>query len=173
MNKLSYEYEWWSPDPRYQLPPRSTLARLKPIGLDTAYVEDLTSYFFRLADIHSFSPKSLAKNIIWRETRKNPTSGSGYGYTVWNKPSFNGIGKVPFTWTKLMTYFTKADNLDQLTFSSLNSFLPSKRLMSRKKRWCPLCYDEYNISHQLYSQLIWDVETISTCPKHGIKLVKI
>ena len=44
------------------IPPRSRLYRLESIGIGTPYVESLTSYITRLAEVHCVSLKAL---IMW------------------------------------------------------------------------------------------------------------
>lgn len=62
--------------------PRSVLHALEPFGLDTPYLESLTSYFCRLAHSHGMTAVQLARWILER-----------YGQAVpddfkWNQRNF-------------------------------------------------------------------------------------
>jgi hypothetical protein len=159
------DYEWW--EPLYQLPPRSILVPMKPMGLDSPYVESLSSYYLRLAYLHQLSPRGLAKYVILPALKI-----SNLERLDFYAPHFNGAGKIPDLWTQQLQRFTGLKNLNQLTFSSLNLLLPKMSLFTPKKRWCPACHDESSDVSEMYDRLLWCIGAVSACPKHGINLVE-
>jgi hypothetical protein len=157
------DYEWW--EPLYQLPPRSVLAPMKPMGLDSPYVESLSSYYLRLAHLHQLSPRGLANHLIVAENHNCNAQ-------VLFRPYFNGVGKMPEMWTMKLERLTGLKCLNQLTFSFLKFLLPKRHLCAAKKKWCPVCHDESIGFSEMYERLLWNVGTVTACPKHGIKLVE-
>ena len=165
MAQTNSDYEWW--EPLYQLPPRSVLVPMKPMGLDSPYVESLLSYYLRLAHLHQLSPRGLANHLILT-VAENPKCNN----RVLSKRNFNGVGKMPELWTMQLERLTGLKCLNQLTFSFLKFLIPNYNLCAAKKKWCPVCHDESVGFSEMYERLLWNVGTVTACPKHGIKLVE-
>lgn len=157
-------------NPEVRIPPRSVLASLKPMGLGTPLRESLASYYLTLAHVHHVSPKNLARGIVIPRLAEK-----GLLYKdvskLWKLSSFNGVGDVPEYWAKQLSGLTGQKDLIDLTLVPLRSCLSILRLMSDRKKWCPLCLSETAKSGRAYGQLLWEIEHPQACPKHGIKLV--
>lgn len=151
------------------LPARSVLYHLKPEGQGTPYRESLSSYFLRLADAHSVTPKILANELITPNIRNIRPSFLGRG-SIWKNGLFDGIGSVPEEWTGILSQLTGVVGLEDLTLIPMKSLFPSMKLVSQKKKWCPLCLNEGISNGTPYGQLLWSIEVVSACPKHKIKL---
>jgi hypothetical protein len=153
--------------PVITMPPRTTLARLLPVGLNTPFVENLSSYFIRLADLHHLSPRVLANYVVLNSL---PTS--KFDLVKFYKPRFNGVGKTPFKWTEVLGHLTGLETLWQLSLANLKSILPPTGLTFPIKRWCPMCYDDnYRSITPIYDKLLWDIAPATACPEHGIRLM--
>lgn len=162
---------WLHPNSEYEMPPRSTLARLEPVGLGSPFVESLTSYYLRLAYLHRLTPLVLSRSLILPKMKGFPLTPSTFKEPHWNMAMFSGANIKAHMWAKRLEELTGMDDLQQLTFSHLRNYIPSKYFMSKEKKWCPACYEEFIDSGQIYDQLLFEVDTVSACPKHGIKLV--
>jgi hypothetical protein len=86
------------------LPPRSRLYRLEPIGIGTSYVESLTSYIARLAEVHCVSLKALVMREIFPLQDQDFTKLDHYRQVskLWriNGPSLNGISSIARHWVR-------------------------------------------------------------------------
>lgn len=102
-------------------PPRSRLYSLPPEGIDTPFIESLTSYIYRLAWSYRVSPRILvAQEIIpyLSRTYHFQSSLSLLGaYCRSDAMSINGIGETAFDWSSTLTQLTKRENLRDLTLS--------------------------------------------------------
>jgi hypothetical protein len=150
-------YGWLQPDSRYQMPNRSILAGMVPMGLNTPYVESLSSYYLRLAHLHRLSPRVLAKDLIFPAIAKSESHGYGHQFH-WNWPYFNSVTKTAEVWTEQLERLTSLKILNQLSFFSLKGLIPAAELIHRKRRWCPFCLDESGNALEVYDRLLWDVK---------------
>ena len=157
-------------DPDVRIPPRSVLASLRPMGFGTPYRESLTSYYLTVAHVHHLSPKNLARGIVIPKMAENGRLYKNVS-KLWKLSSFNGIGEVPEWWAKQLSELTAQKDLIDLTLVPLRPWVSILRLMSNKKKWCPLCLSEATKDGRAYGQLLWEIEAVEACPKHGIKLV--
>src|SRR5258708_37289702 len=77
------------------LPERSRLYHLKPVGIDTPLVENLTSYIIRLAEAHCVLPKTLiTKEVLPLLTETGGPEGPAllsYGAVLANAQALNGM----------------------------------------------------------------------------------
>ena len=161
-------FEWWYPDPDCEIPKRTVLSSLPPIGLDTGYVESLSSYFFRLANLHHLSPRTLAEYLIIPHllTLKIKKEAAN-----WLTSNFNGIGKSSDEWASQLELLTDQNRIKELTLISLKSLLPAKKLLSQIKKWCPRCIEDSSQNGAGYGQLLWEIDDVKACPIHRIRLV--
>lgn len=157
--------------PDVRIPPRSALASLKPMGMGTPFRESLSSYYLELAHLHHLSPKTLARELIIPRIKGSPKQQSDDTFTVWKLPLFNGIGTVPEMWAKQLSELTGQKGLIDLTLIPLRPYTNMQRLTSRTKKWCPLCFSDAAQEGRVYGQLLWEMEAVKACPKHGIKLI--
>src|SRR6266487_6192346 len=77
---------------------RSRLYHLKPIGIDTPHVENLTSYIIRLAEEHCVLPKTLITKEVLpllteTGTLEEPALFS-YAAVLLNAQALNGMGSM-------------------------------------------------------------------------------
>jgi hypothetical protein len=167
------EDEWGldCPGTGFELPPRSPLIRLQPLGLGTPDRECLSSYFLRLADAHRLSPMMLAREILFPERIKEGVLRTNHFDCAWKRPFFNGIGVPCQVWVPRLKELTMVDGLERLTLGFLDR-LSTRGLVSAKSRWCPACFREDQERGIPYGRLIWCIEAVTCCPKHGNKLVE-
>jgi transcriptional regulator with XRE-family HTH domain len=160
-------YEHWSlaiPN----LPPRSRLYSLPPIGVGTPQVESLTSYVMRLAEAHAVSPGTLIRQEILSGLADGPKRPY---FTALH--SLNGMGLSFEQWVSLLEKLTVRSDLNVLTLLPWKSVFASAGILRRQRAWCIDCYQEYREHGQTaYDSLLWTIGPITVCPQHETFLQK-
>lgn len=158
---------------RPNLPPRSHLHCLDPVGVGTSEVECLTSYIVRLAESHSVSVESLCRwkilpNLlgqrvgILRQDRRVRTD--AIYRSSW---MLNGLNPTARAFTKALEILTLQTGLEKLTCAPWGTGVPSMFLSRKSLAWCPECYDEWREAGKgIYAPLSWTIKAVSVCVKH-------
>jgi len=153
-----------------ELPARTELVPLLPLGLGTMFVESLSSYFQRLADEHSVSPKLIAREFVLPRLGFNNRVGEVQTDRYWQSSFFNGMGDVPEQWCRILGDLTGVTSLRRLTLLPLRGLIGMYGSSSPTRRWCPRCLHEAEEIGHPYGQLLWGIGCVSACPKHGVRL---
>lgn len=153
------------------LPRRTALAPLKPLGLGTMQVESLSSYFQRLADQHSISPKLLAREFVLPRLGVNNRVGEVQADRYWRSSFFNTMGEVPLQWCRILGELTGVVGLRRMTLLPVHGLVGLWGCASEARRWCPRCLEASEADGQPYGQLLWEIGCVKACPTHGIPLV--
>jgi transcriptional regulator with XRE-family HTH domain len=155
----------------------SRLCDLEPVGMGSPMVESLTSYITRLADAHSVSPITLVINEIL--PRVNPPHVQQEGRSVSAQVSsvfresalLNGVAGGTQSWVVTLEQLTGRRDLRFLTLLTFSNVLPPRKLLRRKRAWCPLCYQKWRDAHLVvYEPLLWNVECVTACLHHDLPL---
>ncbi|GED72113.1 hypothetical protein BRE01_58150 [Brevibacillus reuszeri] len=154
-----------------QLPNRSILFHLEPMGMNTSHVESLTGYMIRLAEAHCVPLTKLYRKVIYPYINKK--------YLILNATVFfekcrtaNGLGVAATDLVYALSMLTKRDDLSNLTLINWNNFIPWNGLLRDYRVWCPLCFQELSDNGQtIYEQLIWKFKSIELCSIHQTRLV--
>lgn len=146
--------------------PRSTLHALQPMCRGTPEVENLLSYFCRLAVSHSISSSALsrliAERVGWQLAEKYE----------WHKGNLSGFGEAALNWSGALSALTGVEQLDRLTLLPWQDVISSSGLAAKQAHWCPECFaEDVSEGREPYFRLGWDVGSISVCHKHQIRLV--
>ncbi len=157
------------------IPPRSRLYHLEPIGVETPYVECLTSYITRLAEEHCVSVRDLVMREIFPAQGRVLTIAKHYHQLdhLWleGASSLNGTGPVARQWVETLETLTSCDSLRFLTMLTWSEVIALSRLVRLRKAWCPRCYDEWRQNHGvLYEPLLWTLDGVHICPRHRFEL---
>lgn len=145
--------------------PRSTLHALAPIGLDTAEVESLTSYFCRLAHSHGAKARDLA---AWTLNRFGEPIPDDY---KWYRRAFAGTSPESEQWSTWVAALTGVGGLDRMTLAPWRHLVSNCSLTSRVDRWCPQCFaDDMAANRPCYLRLSWDITPVTACARHKITL---
>ncbi|PYV43710.1 MAG: hypothetical protein DMG09_00235 [Acidobacteria bacterium] len=114
-DKAPMAYEKWDITPP-ELPPRSRLYHLEPIGVGTPLVESLTGYVARLAEAHCVSTGTLYRNEIDALTSKGNiftcTIERNAGYST---HTINGRGIHAMDFVRALESLTHRRDLHYLT----------------------------------------------------------
>ncbi len=161
--------ELWSPG-KLQLPERSRLHYLPPVGIGTPFVESLTSYIARLAESHSVFPGVLISKEITPYLKKifaKRLSSRRLRALFDRARALNGTGDMARDFVQALETLTLRSDLCFLTLLSCASILPSRGLFRAYKAWCPACYQKWHLFRQVvYEPLLWTIETVKVCPQH-------
>jgi len=162
-------YEEWDLSP-VQVPGRSILYALEPIGVGTAFVESLTSYIARLADAHCvFAGVLIYKMIVplmpgyTSEERQHPLfRADGYKSNL-----INGTGIRATVAVQSLEQLTGRSDLRALTLLIWTDVFPLRGLVRLVKAWCPACYEEWRREGKIiYDPLLWILQEVSICVRH-------
>lgn len=148
------------------VPERSRLYHMAPIGIGTPQVESLTSYLARLAEAHCTKlGKLLATEVaplIGRPVFQNTVDWTRDGHTL------NGVGEHPRRCVDILQRLTRQPNLKPLTFLPWSQVVDRSLLVRSRKAWCSSCFSDWRSQGQiLYEPLLWACEQVNVCPVHG------
>lgn len=172
-------YEAWDlniPD----IPPRTRLYPLEPIGKGTPLVEGLTSYILRLADAHAVPVGALVSHELahlgppcraggrWKERDRTQTP-----HVSLAAYSINGVEEGALRWVLALEAATLRNDLSQLTLLSFREFLCSLHLFRKVRAWCPSCLEGWRTSAStIYEPLLWSLRLVKVCPRHHCYLAE-
>lgn len=156
-----------------EIPPRSRLHSLEPMGLGTSQVESLTSYLIRLAESHCVTVTSLYQYELYPLVKKLRSSGEQAGsrqngHCLMNDMKLtNGGGSWAKTWVQAVEYSTLRSDLSLLTTLPWGSDLAWFCKLRESPAWCPDCYDDWwETGRVIYTPLIWMLRVVNVCTAH-------
>lgn len=169
-----------------QLPKRSHLYSLKPIGFGTPTVESFTSYLQRLAAAHGVSIASLIRykitplfiqsnqppdflkaddaiKMLINAWHREPALLQQQSAKFWLDRTQH-VSKVVAIVEKL----TARLDLSFLTLLQWHSWrLNFSHIFHTEQRWCSGCYQDWREAGKpIYNPLLWTIEPVSVCPVH-------
>ncbi len=181
MKSLYTEYEDWEPG-LVDLPSRSRLYPLTPVGIGTSQAESLTSYLMRLAAAHCLSPGTLYKQVIYPLVRaetappSRPLRLSSLAVIgiIRAAHSWNGAHQSTSNLVRTLERLTRVPGLRLLTWLPWEAVLASQLLMRRQRVWCPHCLSQWQGEGQtIYEPLLWTLQVVRICPTHDSPLVEV
>lgn len=152
------------------IPPRSRLYHLEPVGVGTPHVESLSGYASRLAGEHSTTLYYLFSEEVAPLIGKPGTISGRVSFASFSKAA-NGLG---VTATDLVEVFERLTLRRDLRFTTLlpwAGLISSKNLTRELRAWCPACYEEdAACSGKVYDQLLWQIQCVTACARHECRL---
>lgn len=161
----------WSSS-EWEMPPRSRLYSIRPLGESTAMVEALHSLVIRLAHAHVVKPAVLVKEEILRDCEINYTKYSAKFVTTYLS-TMNGLGKYTREILTSVEKLTMQPGLDECTFLRWDRLFDyrSRRMLHLHPHWCPLCFAAWRRDGvEPYYPLIWQSIIVRRCPVHFVPL---
>lgn len=160
-----------------EMPSRSRLYSLAPLGMGTSEVESLTSYINRLAWAYRVNPRVLVAQEILPHLSKEHYVQSVPGrlgsFSRTRSMSINGTGEVARDWAETLERLTMRSDLRFLTLRPWAHGLASWGLLRNGPQWCPVCYDEWREQKQpVYQPLMWTLQAVTVCMRHAQPLVE-
>lgn len=162
------EYETWNLD-KTEMPPRSRLYPLRPVGFGTGSVESLTSYFSRLAEAHCVSAGALTHHELLprRAGKRNMFACAVTAKIRCFTSTINNVGNSAARFASVVGTLTGHTDLDRLTMLPWKSVLPSQLLTRGVAAWCPRCLTTWRDNRRtVYMPLLWALEVVKYCPDH-------
>ncbi|MBG9941018.1 TniQ family protein [Brevibacillus formosus] len=152
----------------------SRLYSLKPMGLGTAAIESMTSFIARLARAHCLKVGDLFTQVLFPILNKQYTNNimieGGNGFYDWAH-SLNGLTSNAHEFVELLENMTGNSGLGNLTLLKYRHLIPNRRLLRRKKCWCPNCFREMkDEGKDIYEPLIWTIQAVNVCTRHNVEL---
>lgn len=151
-----------------EIPPRSELVSLNPIGVDTAMCEALISYLTRLAGVHVVRPNILVKDVIVPLTHirlRTATQNFNFNYSR----TINSYTSYARIISAAIQRLTLKNDLRLLTFLPWGNLLDPKgsRLLRDHVAVCPDCLDDFrSVGREIYYPLLWYLRPAQICSKH-------
>jgi hypothetical protein len=155
------------------LPSRSRLYRLEPIGIGTPYIESLTSYIARLAELHCVTTKNLVMKVLMPlQSQANSIQSHSFKRFISEAPSLNGSSLFARRLVEALQALTLCHNLSSMTMLVWSEVIATNKMVRRNKAWCPTCYGEWRQGHHaLYEPLLWALNGVDVCPRHAQRLI--
>src|SRR6266702_309396 len=166
------EYESWDLS-EVELPSRSRLYHLDPVGLGTGSVESLTSYFSRLAEAHSVSAGALTHRELLplNAGERNMFSCAVTARTRCFTSTINSIANAAARFVSVVGRLTGRTDLSYLTMLPWKPVLPTQLLTRGVAAWCPQCLNSWRDGGKTaYMPLLWALEVVKYCPHHRCPL---
>jgi hypothetical protein len=152
---------------------RSRLFNIEPKGINTAYIESLSSYINRLATKHYILPGMMVKKILTpllgKKYLNNITRKRGDGFYK-SSNGINGVGEMAKDFVKVLEDLTTRKDLEKTTMRCFSEVFPTRGLSKNKKAWCSGCFNEMKELREVYEPLLWSFESVKVCPRHKVKL---
>jgi hypothetical protein len=156
--------------PSLNLPPRSRLYNLEPIGVSTPYVECLSGYSARLAEEHSSTLYYLFSKEVAPLINKPGTINLRVSFASFSKAT-NGLGVIAADLVDVFERLTLRRDLRVTTMLPWLGIFSSKNLTRKVRAWCPSCYEDCATGcEEVYDQLIWSVQCVTACARHKRRL---
>lgn len=178
-------YESWDFDSN-ELPLRSPLYSLPPIGIGTPAVESFTSYLTRLAAAHGVSVTTLIRHkiapLFTLSSQATEDLLSPYIITILidasPKKSRTSLIQTAEFWlgltqnvSQLVEVVKTLTGRQDIHYTSLLSMLEWRLKVNNifhfSQRWCPACYSDWHHSGKpIYQPLLWALSPVTVCPHH-------
>ncbi|WP_206175491.1 TniQ family protein [Variovorax sp. RKNM96] len=158
---------------------RTLFFGLELVGEGTIFVESLRGYVLRLALLHSLTPRALLEILLKKYPfGSNPKSLSeecSFSVTSENiraivqRWQMHGSSDVGL---QLLENLQKATGscLESSTMARFHAFARTHLVHHRPGRYCPMCVREETDPEKQISPLLWEIQAVECCPKHGVLL---
>lgn len=163
-----FDHDLFEDESAYELPPRSQLFHLKPIGSCTAQQESLLNFVHRLARAHQLRVMDLVTKLILPRTDIQIHAGRNRFQGEYSR-TINGYSKYAFEFVASLSQLTQVDDLQAATFLPWRHMLDGKGsgLLRKTRSWCPECIAEAEASGEPPPfPLLWTCLSINHCIVH-------
>ena len=166
-------YELWSIAPP-NLPARSRLYSLLPMGIGSALVESLTSYMMRLAEAHAVSPGTLVRQEVFPNLAVSPKRLSHASLH-----SLNGLSPCFARWVRILEELTGARRSPRPDVAPLArhsclrwGFAPASSLVPPLLRGTPYSWACYLRLPAVDSRIGYCLPTAWGCPERMLSSLR-
>jgi hypothetical protein len=170
--------ELWSPKP-LEIPKRSRLFSLEPIGLETPYTESISSYLCRLAQEHCVTSQRLIIGeiapLMMGEEYNSTLIKQNASILFSNsdaKPTINGMREKTLSLVQALKELTQRKDLSFLSLLTWKGVINERKLFRQYRAWCPQCNEQWRQERDvIYEPLLWSFKEIDVCLCHNCLLV--
>jgi hypothetical protein len=177
-NRNDVYNELWSPKP-LEIPKRSRLFSLEPIGVGTPYTESLSSYLCRLAQEHcvtshklvmgEIAPQMMGQDYELALTKKNVST---FFSNTDAKPAINGMREKTQSLVQVLNELTQRKDLKFLSLLTWKEVVNEQELFRQYRAWCPQCNEQWRQEREvIYEPLLWSFREIDVCLHHNCLLI--
>jgi len=166
------QYDTWILGPA-EIPPRSVLYHLLPVGVGTPGVESLTGYMARLAAAHAVSvatlcARELLPRMVGSRSAREFRNALHYAYDA---HILNGMGRPAEEFSGLLETLTGCRGLRALTMLGWKGAISHHDVTRSTRAWCSWCYGEWRRAGEIiYEPLLWTIRLASVCLRHRRRL---
>jgi hypothetical protein len=153
------------------VPKRSRLFALPPLGVGTDVAESLSSYLVRLARAHAVNPRHLLREEFQPLAVAPLRRLARHADEV---ASMNGYGAHAQVFADITAQLTTRPEVRYLTLLPLSDLLPRNGcgVVAAQPRWCPECLAEMVQARQEPRRpLVWALALYTVCHRHRRPLV--
>ncbi|HEY9693621.1 MAG TPA: TniQ family protein [Oculatellaceae cyanobacterium] len=163
-----------------EIPQRSRLFSLEPVGVGTPYTESLSGYLNRLAQAHCLTSQKLIMGeiapLILKDEDKSELLSKNISHLLGNsdaKPTINGMREMTGKLVTVLEELTMRQDLRFLTLLSWKGMIYDRGLFRNYRAWCPCCWQEWEQEKKtLYEPLLWSFKDVKFCLIHKQQLVE-
>ena len=177
-NRTDVYNELWSPNP-LEIPKRSRLFSLEPIGVGTPYTESLSSYLCRLAQEHcvtsqklvmgEIAPQMMEQDYDLALTKKNVSTLFSNSDA---KPGINGMREKTQSLVQALKELTQRKDLKFLSLLTWKGVINERGLFRQYRAWCPQCNEQWRQEDKvIYEPLLWSFREVDVCLHHNCLLI--
>src|SRR5574341_793534 len=157
--------------PELIVPARSRLYSLQPCGQGTAYVESITSYTARLAQLHGLTIRQLVGGEIWPLFRLSSQQIGSINFAASickdDARALAGTRSWAAQWVTALEALTRQAGLRFSTMLPWANVISHLDLLRPERGWCPACYQAWREAHHvIYDPLLWSVQEVTLCALH-------
>ncbi|MGG6270909.1 TniQ family protein [Leptolyngbya sp. AN03gr2] len=167
MLKTLDDNELWSCG-KFDIPQRSTLFNIQPVGLRTASVESLISYVMRLSNEHCLHPSDLMFQMVFPLFKNGETICKHKAFS--NKiETLNGFRSRAKELVDSLETLSLRQDLKFLTLLPLSELFSgtNEKVFHTRRTWCSSCLEEFRSSGTtVYEKLIWSFRQVEICLEH-------
>ena len=161
-----------------ELPQRSRLYSLEPMGVGTPFTESISSYLTRLAQEHCVALKKLILGelapIILGNRYQSQILSKNVSLLFGNsdsKPAINGMREKTRSLVQALEQLTLRQDLRYLSCLTYKEVIKDRSLFRQHKAWCPQCFDQQKQEKQIiYEPLLWSFKDVNYCLQHNCQL---
>lgn len=155
-------YEHWDLN-LPELPARSVLYQIRPIGIGTAETESLASYLARLANAHHTRTIDFTMRYLFPMTKIVQPGLS----------SANGVSVVANELVDVIERLTLGAGIRPTTFVLWANVIQHAKLLKDSCAWCAECYaDQAAADGPIYDHLRWSAGPVKICLRHDCALTE-
>jgi transcriptional regulator with XRE-family HTH domain len=155
-------YEHWDLN-LPELPARSVLYQIRPVGIGTAETESLASYLARLANAHHTRTIDFTMRYLFPMTKIVQPGLS----------SANGVSVVANELIDVIERLTLGAGIRPTTFVLWANVIQHAKLLKDSCAWCAECYaDQAAAEGPIYDHLRWAVGPVKICLRHNCALTE-